>query len=465
MKKNLIVLAALLLCVSSTHAATFNEYPEVEAPSISPSDEFAVWNGGKLKNLAVLQLQKYWSLVTGSNTIDMYGNDLAAAVSVIGHNKRTLIISGAVHVSANLTIPETLAISPKMGCMIIPDSGVTVTISSLSPTGPFQWIDLSSGGSVVFGDGITTVSPDWFFDNAIPGVNDAGPAISSAIDSLNLATVTEGENNDRKSVSLSGLYYISSGVEWDGQHLEIDGPATIRVADGISAFTTIHNAAFNGHIAFKNIRFQGVDIGAGTSKATGTTAIDAKLLFNLSIENCHFEGFDDAIRLTNISGCLLKRCLFRANNIHIHAPNTDLISASTSGPSLDNITIDSCSMYNSYGSSIKVEAALLNWYIYGLDISGYGYDGSGNAIEMAALGTSYYGSVRSHHIVMDGVRVETPRSDGLYSIKFFGMNNLNPDGATWYLYADELAIRDSYLTRGLTSYYGGSLYMDMVKGG
>ncbi len=259
LNKWLVVISLAILLGSGSsilcYGGTFNSYPKATAGEVSQGDELAIWNSGKLKNLAILQLQKYWSIVTGSDTIDMYGDDLGAAVAAIGSTPKTLIINGVVNVSSSLTIPDTLVISPRMGCMITPASGVTVTIGKLSETSPFQWFDASHGGTLKLGPAaVHVLYAEWLGAKA-DGITDSTAAIQGILDcritdqggvlQLGSGTYVTGSVHMRGhwvvlgSGKKSTIWQLKSGV--NDHLLNFNDPACI--------YTTVRDLTLDGNRA------------------------------------------------------------------------------------------------------------------------------------------------------------------------------------------------------------------------
>lgn len=109
---------------------------------------------------------------------------LAAALAAIGSTPRTLTVSSAKTVSANLTVPANVALRMTGDGVISIESFITLTIE-----GPFDApvrAVFPGPGAVKFMNGIRTVYPQWFgakMDGTDDGTRDT-PGIQKAIDSF-----------------------------------------------------------------------------------------------------------------------------------------------------------------------------------------------------------------------------------------------------------------------------------------
>ena len=72
-------------------------------------------------------------------SIGDYGNDLAAAVAAIGSTPTTLLLDQPVVLTSSVVCPSTLMLMPIMGGSVTLGN-YNLTVNSLAPTGPFQWI-------------------------------------------------------------------------------------------------------------------------------------------------------------------------------------------------------------------------------------------------------------------------------------------------------------------------------------
>lgn len=202
-KKIIWIILSVFISATPVWGGTFNSYPKVGAEGVTQSDELAIWNSGRLKNLTILQLQRFWSLVTGSDTIDMYGDDLAAAVAMIGTTEKTLIVKNPISISSDLSVPATLCVQPMPGCRIEVATGKTLTINNLaSATGRFQWISSSSPGAITL-PGCGNIFPEWWGAKAAT-TTDSTTAFQHAVD----CAIRSGAG----ILLSSGTYAISSTV-------------------------------------------------------------------------------------------------------------------------------------------------------------------------------------------------------------------------------------------------------------
>ena len=110
-----------------------------------------------------------------------------AAVAAIGSTQTTLLISDAQILTASLTIPSTLKLIPLKGGSVVKASTFTLTINGQFEAGLYQVFSGFSAGDVTFGAGsIKEVHPEWWGENANPGITDMQPSFTKAAASLGI---------------------------------------------------------------------------------------------------------------------------------------------------------------------------------------------------------------------------------------------------------------------------------------
>lgn len=103
--------------------------------------------------------------------IDWWGDDLAAAVSNIGTDDATVVISNTVVVAENISIPSNICLMFEHPGKLDVESGYTVTINSMACTTLYKIF--TGYGTIAFGAGtIKEVYPEWWGDNTTPGTTD-----------------------------------------------------------------------------------------------------------------------------------------------------------------------------------------------------------------------------------------------------------------------------------------------------
>lgn len=214
---------------------------------------------------------------------------LQAAVSAIGSARRTLSLSTAKTVSANLTIPDNVHLLCVDDGLIVPDSGVMVTIQG-TLTAPQRPIFAGSGTISFAGNtGITEIYPEWWSGTDAQKIN---AAIKAAINVFNFGIavwLSPRTYNINATIEIKNCYGLKLlGAGWAATTLQWTGDATgpiVKMSDVHGAeigdfrivATSAHPVAtamksFNetgvniappGHIYFRRIR---MELGAATSK-------------------------------------------------------------------------------------------------------------------------------------------------------------------------------------------------------
>lgn len=231
-----------------------NTYNNLSGSLISSDDEWLLWDTStaNFKNVLSSEILNYldrnyqgvngrplatayrqWvaSPVAGDQSSLALIGGIAWCVNQIGTSNALLTLpAGTYSFASNYTIPSNVCILPMPGCSIRPASGVAVTVNALSSSvGPYQWIDASLDGSVVFGTGaIGRVFPEWWGAIA-DGTTDCTVALQSALDSWGVALEKGGE------VKLSSGTYATKLLHMRGRRsLRGNGKRTtiLKLLDG-----------------------------------------------------------------------------------------------------------------------------------------------------------------------------------------------------------------------------------------
>lgn len=376
----------------------------------------------------------------------------------------TLVVSETIDVPSNLYV---LFIYP--GKLQIAD-GCTVNFHSpgniIAP--PRQQI-FSGLGTVKFTIGgrlpVPWMEADW------TGASDCSDAIAKAINSIDTALPVQGGSYpkyDYRPIVYfpAGTYYLSSGVVFTAKTFltfEGDGASSwIKVANGVTAFTTGDGTDDTYWTKFRNLNFTGSTL--RTDMATPATAATRGIWMRGSrqgsIEHCGFYDLADGIRWTNSSMTNIRKCVFYRNNYHIICDTTE---AAISGAGPDQLWISECAFANSTYAAIRWTEVVLEFVLRDSYIDTWGYnDNSECAIELASCADAGGITTASTLIVIDGVRFEYPQSDG-YAVKIDDLNSL--DGSeTWNYAAKQVSIKNCRTLRGLTNSANNGMYIDHVTG-
>jgi parallel beta-helix repeat protein len=107
-------------------------------------------------------------------------DSLAAFVTAIGSTECHLVIDRDEAVDANTTIPATVTVEARQGCIVTVASGMTLTIN-----GPFEaglYKVFAGSGTVAFGSAaVEYARPEWWTTNTTPGTTDMTSAITAAL--------------------------------------------------------------------------------------------------------------------------------------------------------------------------------------------------------------------------------------------------------------------------------------------
>lgn len=232
---------------------------------------------------------------------------LNAAVADIGANTATLVISGTVALTGNLTIPANVAVRINRGGLVNAGS-YTLTINGPLHAGLYQ---VFGTGTFLFGKGtLQHCHPQWWgaYSDGTNGSATA-TAIQAAHDSGAKVFFVPG-----KYLISSTVYYKSNahfegagrcGSGWiDGGSTVLDGGVALIAASGITMFQTYATtgASPSGMVyqaTFRNLSFyvSGKGAGGGTSAnyLASAVAIDVTGSESIRIKGVDFHNFDKAI--------------------------------------------------------------------------------------------------------------------------------------------------------------------------
>lgn len=141
---------------SAATAAVFSGMPDALTASKRALSGVFYDNGGSGCHLRHRRFGGHTLAVDGS--ADWTSVLEAASAAVLDEGAGLIVGPGVYWFAANATCEAPF--TPQPGCMIRPASGVTVTFNGPVTAGPYQWIDLSLGGSVVWTN-TERVLPQW----------------------------------------------------------------------------------------------------------------------------------------------------------------------------------------------------------------------------------------------------------------------------------------------------------------
>lgn len=162
-------------------------------------------------------------------------------------------------ISSNTTI--TYSTYVEAGNPIVVAAGTTLTINGPFSAGIYQVFDISSGGTVIFGEGACLeVIPEWWYS----GTGDFAPAINAAIKSITLTggqiTFTKS-HNCTTSINATRISYSSAngnnkGITFQGRFASdasVDYGVTIAFAHTGVGF----DCSGSEHFTFRDMKFKG----------------------------------------------------------------------------------------------------------------------------------------------------------------------------------------------------------------
>lgn len=185
-----------------------------------------------------------------------YGATLAAAVTAIGNNPVTLHIPpGTWGISADLTIPANINVSPEKGAILQVPTGKTLTINGLVEAGFWQIFDWAGTASILL-SGVQEVKTSWFGDSAA-GINKALLSVSKPCTFL---LPNKTINLGATSIELYGKGHqlVGQGINFAGDTLG----TTLTYSGSGYALIIGKEGVFTSHATLKNFALDGGGVGA-----------------------------------------------------------------------------------------------------------------------------------------------------------------------------------------------------------
>lgn len=221
-----------------------------------------------------------------------YGGDLAAAVTAIGSQSRTLVVNDDCTFGANLSIPSNIELRCRKRCRIY-DSGFSLTVNGPFEAGKYKVFDGFSAGDVTF-TWLEETLPEWW--GALANGGDDTVPIQCAIDALAGSTggcvkLRAKIYNATQPLVVSKSYVGIRGRSKTGTRIMRSGAMT----DGIRFLGSWTQTIANNYI--ENLYI------ARTTGGTGGTGIWFFRCANPMIRNVHSADFLFAfgqLRSTNL---------------------------------------------------------------------------------------------------------------------------------------------------------------------
>lgn len=390
MRKITWLLLAILIVSPSAWAATEtgkkgNAYNNLTGSLISSDDEWLLWDtsAANFKNVLSSELLNYldrnyqgvngrplatayrqWvaSPVSGDQSSIALVGGVAWCVNQIGANNALLILpAGTYSFPSDYTIPSNVCILPMPGCRIAPASGVDVVIGKLSGTpGPFQWIDISGGGTVAFAEGAASeVWVDWF------GVEPGAGVVQAALDSLpDIGGAVRCSARTLTFCSGVSLPIGDIDLEWRGTVIQ-SGADDIDIIKFSKGSGNANRQKMHGNLEIRGNGHTGVtailDDGGWQERISGVRVLDVEN--GIIIRQSGIGDYVDNVHLADIK---LKSC---ATGIAYEVTTSDGLTSVFATHRLENIAIVDCQV----GIYISERAKLVQPY---MDVHVWGSDGS-----------------------------------------------------------------------------------------
>jgi len=161
---------------------------------------------------------------------------------------------GIYRIGNDITFPAHVRCVFEKGGVLLIDPNVTVTINGSLEAGPYQWVDLSAGGSVVFGQGaVECILGEWFGAKGDGAIANASANVTAWRAAANAVPSGGG-----KLCPLPGAHYQLNDeipLTVDGTHVE--GPGWNCRFTQTAADRTIFNVTQKDRIWISNVRLYG----------------------------------------------------------------------------------------------------------------------------------------------------------------------------------------------------------------
>ncbi len=248
-RSGLGLLALLLMMVMSTQAVggTWTEGQFLYKPSIGArgEQEKSRFDSG-LDRVAARLAKTVW---LGDPN---YGATLAEAVTAIGNNPVTLHIPpGTWGISADLTIPANINVSPEKGAILQVPTGKTLTINGLVEAGFWQIFDWAGTASILL-SGVQEVKTSWFGDSAA-GINKALLSVNDKPCTFLLPNKTIDLGATSIEIYGKGQQLIGQGINFAGDTLG----TTLTYSGSGYALIIGKEGVFTSHATLKNFALDG----------------------------------------------------------------------------------------------------------------------------------------------------------------------------------------------------------------
>jgi hypothetical protein len=148
-----------------------------------------------------------------------YGATLQAAVAAIGEINQVIlrVPAGTHNVTADLSIPANVSLKAERGAILSIASSKTLTLNGSFDAGLYQVFSCAGTGTVVFGNGVPRVYPQWF-----GAVGDNSTDDTTAINQA--ATAARASGCKRIALPACAGHQVTAQLDLTGLSIEGDGP-------------------------------------------------------------------------------------------------------------------------------------------------------------------------------------------------------------------------------------------------
>ena len=148
-----------------------------------------------------------------------YGATLQAAVAAIGESNQVIlrVPAGTHNVTADLSIPANVSLKVERGAILSIASSKTLTLNGSFDAGLYQVFSCTGTGTVVFGNGVPRVYPQWF-----GAVGDNSADDTTAINQA--ATAARASACKRIALPACAGHQVTAQLDLTGLSIEGDGP-------------------------------------------------------------------------------------------------------------------------------------------------------------------------------------------------------------------------------------------------